>query len=112
MFPRWFYATVPPWPPLHVGQIQIAGIFDLTLAVLFVVAATDIDRYLPIVAPTGPVAECGHALVRIAHIVAGDNQPADLLAPSFMLAFGSVLLGVGVVATRRTAVGRCPAPIT
>ncbi len=34
-FPRWFYATVPPWPPLHVGQIQIAGVFDLAMAVLF-----------------------------------------------------------------------------
>ena len=47
VFPRWFYATVPPWPPLHVGQIQIAGVFDLALAVLFLAAATDLDRYLP-----------------------------------------------------------------
>lgn len=98
VFPRWFYATVPPWPPLHVGQIQIAGVFDLALAVLFFVAATDLNRYLPIVIPVGFVAECGHALVRIGHVLAGDNPRDDLLAPTFMLLFGLVLLGVGMAA--------------
>ena len=98
VFPRWFYQTVPPWPPLHVGQIQIAGVFDLALAVLFFVAATDLDRYLPIVIPVGVVAECGHALVRIGHVMAGDNTRDDLLAPALMLLFGLVLLGVGMVA--------------
>lgn len=99
-FPRWFYAAVPPWPPLHVGQIQIAGVFDLALAALFLVAATDIDRYLPIVVPVGVVAECGHALVRICHVLAGDNPREDLLAPGFMLLFGLALLAVGVAAWR------------
>lgn len=98
VFPRSFYATVPPWPPLHVGQIQIGGVFDLALAVLFFVAATDLNRYLPIVVPVGVVAECGHALVRIGHVMAGDNPREDLVAPTFMLLFGLVLLGVGVVA--------------
>ena len=98
VFPQWFYATVPPWPPLHVGQIQIAGVFDLALAILFFVAATDLDRYLPIVIPVGVVAECGHALVRIGHVLAGDNPRADLLAPAFMLLFGLALLGVGMAA--------------
>ena len=96
VFPRWFYATVPPWPPLHVGQIQIAGVFDLALAILFFAAATDLDRYLPIVIPVGVVAECGHALVRIGHVMAGDNPRDDLLAPTVMLLFGIVLLGVGL----------------
>ena len=95
-FPRWFYDALPPWPPLHVGQIQIAGIFDLALGVLFLVAATDIGRYLPIVVPVGAVAECGHALVRIGHVVAGDNPVDDLLAPIIMLLFGLALLGIGV----------------
>jgi hypothetical protein len=98
VFPRWFYATVPPWSPLHVGQIQIAGVFDLALAVLFSAAATDLDRYLPIVIPVGVVAECGHALVRISHVMAGDNPRDDLLAPTLMLLFGLVLLGVGMAA--------------
>ena len=97
VFPRWFYATVPPWPPVHVGQIQIAGVFDLALAVLFFAAAIDLDRYLLIVIPVGVVAECGHALVRIGHVMAGDNPRDDLLAPIFMLLFGLVLLGVGMV---------------
>ena len=95
-FPRWFYDALPPWPPLHVGQIQIAGIFDLALGVLFLVAATDINRYLPIVVPVGAVAECGHALVRIGHVVAGDDPINDLLAPIIMLLFGLALLGIGV----------------
>jgi uncharacterized membrane protein len=107
VFPRWFYATVPPWPPLHVGQIQIAGVFDLALAILFFAAATDLDRYLPIVIPVGVVAECGHALVRIGHVMAGDNPRDDLLAPTFMLLFGIVLLGVGLAARRQSRrVGR------
>lgn len=95
-FPRWFFAAVPPWPPLHVGQIQIAGIFDLALAVLFLGALTDLDRYLPLVIPVGVVAEVGHAGVRIAHVIAGDNPRDDLLAPSMMLLFGVVLAVVGV----------------
>ena len=101
VFPRWFYQTVPPWPPLHVGQIQIAGVFDLALAVFYVVAATDLDRYLPIVVPVGVVAECGHALVRIGHVMSGDNPRDDLLAPTFMLVFGLVLFGVGVAGWAR-----------
>ena len=98
VFPRWFYATVPLWPPLHVGQIQIAGVFDLALAILFFAGATDLDRYLPIVIPVGVVAECGHALVRVGHVIVGDNPRADLLAPAFMLLFGLTLLGVGMAA--------------
>jgi hypothetical protein len=93
--PRWFFAAVPPWPPLHVGQIQIAAIFDLSLAALFLGAATNTRRYLPVVIPAGAVAECGHALVRIGHVVAGDNPRADLVAPSLMLAFGLYLLALG-----------------
>jgi len=92
VFPTWFYGAVPPWPPLHVGQIQIAGVFDLSLAALFLGAAGDPARYLPVAAPAGAVAELGHAIVRIGHIVVGDNPPADLLAPSCMLAFGVYLL--------------------
>ena len=95
IFPRWFYASVPPWPPLHVGQVQIAGVFDLTLAVLFIVGATDVDRYLPIVVPAGVVAECGHAMVRIGHVMTGDNPRDDLLAPALMLLFGLFLLAIG-----------------
>ncbi len=95
-FPKWFFETVPPWPPLHVGQIQIAGIFDLSLAVLFLVATSDPERYVPLVIPVGVVAECGHALVRIGHVIAGDNRPDDLLAPILMLLFGLVLFGAGV----------------
>lgn len=95
-FPRWFFGAVPPWPPLHVGQIQIAGVFDLALAAVFLGAATDPTRYLPLVIPAGVIAECGHALVRIGHVIAGDNPPADLLAPACMLAFGLYLLALGV----------------
>ncbi len=95
-FPTWFYQHVPPWPPLHIGQIQIAGVFDLALAALFLGAATNVLRYLPLVIPVGVVAECGHALVRIGHVIAGDNPPDDLLAPAFMLAFGLVLAAVGI----------------
>jgi hypothetical protein len=90
--PTWFYGALPPWPPLHVGQIQIAGVFDLSLAAMFLVAGRDPARYLPVVAPAGATAELGHALVRIGHVAVGDNTPADLLAPSCMLAFGGYLL--------------------
>jgi uncharacterized membrane protein len=41
-FPTWFHRHVPPWPPLHIGQIQIAGVFDLALAALFLGAATNV----------------------------------------------------------------------
>lgn len=91
-FPNWFYGAVPPWPPLHVGQIQIAGVFDLSLAVLFLGAAVDPRRYLPVAGLAGTVAELGHAAVRIGHVAAGDNPPADLLAPLCMLTFGVYLL--------------------
>jgi hypothetical protein len=112
VLPRWFYASVPPWPPLHVGQIQIAGVFDLALAVLFFVAATDLNRYLPIVVPVGIVAECGHALVRIGHVMAGDNPRDDLLAPAFMLLFGLLLFGVGMAAWRQSRGGGRARPNT
>jgi hypothetical protein len=92
MFPRWFYAALPPWPPLHIGQLQIAGVFDVSLAILFLGGARDPRRYLPVVAPTGAAAELGHAAVRIGHIVAGDNSPADFVGPSAMLAFGVYLI--------------------
>lgn len=68
----------------------------MALAILFLVAATDVDRYLPIIIPVGVVAECGHALVRIGHVLAGDNPRDDLLAPAFMMLFGLGLLGVGM----------------
>jgi hypothetical protein len=96
VFPTWFYQHVPLWPPLHVGQIQIAGVFDLALAALFLGAATNVDRYRSLVIPVGVVAECGHALVRIGHVIAGDNPVDDLLAPAFMLVFGLVLAGIGI----------------
>ena len=75
------------------------------MAFLFFAAATDLDRYLPIVIPVGVVAECGHALVRIGHVMAGDNPRDDLLAPAFMLLFGLVLLGVGMAAWRQSRGG-------
>jgi hypothetical protein len=90
--PRWFYATVPPWPPLHVGQIQIAGVFDLALATAFLVAAADVDRFAPLMLPVGVVAEWGHAAVRVGHIVAGDNPAADWQGPLTMIVFGAVCL--------------------
>jgi hypothetical protein len=95
-FPRWFFGAVPPWPPLHVGQIQIAGVFDLALAVMFLMAARDVDRYAPLVVPVGAVAEVGHACVRIGHVIAGDNPPDDLAAPGVMLLFGAALVVIGV----------------
>jgi len=105
-FPRWFYGRIPRWPPLHVGQIQIAGVFDLALAALFLVGATDLDRYLPIVVPVGVVAEGGHALVRIGHVIAGDNPSADVLAPAFMMVFSVVLLGFGMALARNRSASR------
>lgn len=91
-FPRWLFESVPPWPPLHVGQIQIAGVFDLALATLFLGATRDFDRYGPLVVAVGVVAECGHALVRLGHISAGDDPLADLVPPTLMLLFGLILL--------------------
>ena len=54
--PRRFFDLAPPWPPLHAGQIQIAGIFDLSLAALFLISATDVRRFLPLVVGVGLVA--------------------------------------------------------
>lgn len=102
--PRWFFGVVPPWPPLHVGQIQIAGIFDLAMATAFLLAATDVDRYAPLMSPVGVVAEGGHALVRIAHMILGDNPPDDLIPSTFMAAFAVYLLAASVrlrASTRR-----------
>jgi len=93
--PRWFFAVVPPWPPLHAGQIQIAGVFDLTLATLFLVAASDVDRYAPLVIPVGVVAEWGHALVRLGHIAVGDNSPADWPPSAGMVLIGAALVAAG-----------------
>ena len=95
-FPRWFFAAVPPWPPLHVGQVQIAGIFDLSMATAFLGAATDVHRYAGLLIPVGVVAEGGHALVRIGHVLAGDNPPADLVLPSLMAAVAVVLAIAGM----------------
>ena len=94
-FPRWFFGVVPPWPPLHVGQIQIGGVFDLTMATAFLIAATDVARYAVLMIAVGIVAEWGHALVRIGHIVAGDDPPADLGPPLLMLMFGAILAVAG-----------------
>jgi hypothetical protein len=94
--PRWFFGTVPPWPPLHVGQIQIAGIFDLSMATAFLAGATDVRRYAGLVIPVGVVAEGGHALVRIGHVIAGDNPPADLALPSLMVAVAVILVIGGI----------------
>jgi hypothetical protein len=91
-FPRWFFNAAPAWPPLHVGQIQIAGVFDLAMAALFLGAARELGRYLPLAVLVGVVAEWGHASVRVGHIFAGDNPAADLLLPSLMLVFGGILL--------------------
>jgi hypothetical protein len=91
-FPRWFFHATPPWPPMHVGQIQIAGVFDLALCALFLGAARDLERYLPLAVLVGVVAELGHALVRIGHIVAGSNPASDLVLPLLMLAFALILV--------------------
>src|SRR5262249_15668040 len=106
VFPSWFYSVVPPWPPLHAGQIQIAGVFDLALATLFFVGVSDIDRYLHIVVPVGVVAECGHALVRMGHVVAGDKPPGDRVAPTVMLLFGMFLLATGTLAREENRAAR------
>ena len=95
-FPRWFFNAAPPWPPMHVGQIQIAGVFDLALAALFIGAARDLDRYLALAVFVGVVAELGHALVRIGHIVAGSNPPSDLILPLLMLSFAAILVLAGL----------------
>jgi hypothetical protein len=99
--PRWFYASVPPWPPLHVGQIQIAGVFDLALATGFFVAARDVDRFAPLMLPIGVVAEWGHAAVRIGHIVAGDNPAAGWAGPAGCSSSGASASWRSAVSGRR-----------
>lgn len=94
--PRWFFSVVPPWPPLHVGQIQIAGVFDLAMASAFLFAATDIHRYAPLMISVAVVAEGGHAAVRIGHIILEDNPREDLLAPACMAAFAVYLVIAGL----------------
>ncbi len=89
--PRRFFDVAPPWPPLHVGQIQIAGVFDLAMATIFLSAATDVGRFAPLAVLAGVVAEWGHAAVRIGHILAGDNPRSDLFLPVVMLLFGMLL---------------------
>jgi uncharacterized membrane protein len=106
--PRWFFATVPPWPPLHVGQIQIAGIFDLSLATGFLVASHDVARYADVMLAVGVVAEWGHASVRIGHMLVGDNPTADWLGPAGMLVIGALLAIAGI--GRRAAITRASAP--
>ncbi len=53
------------------------------------------DRFLP---EAHRVLRAGGwlGIVRIGHVIAGDNRPDDLLAPIFMLLFGLVLFGAGV----------------
>ena len=91
-FPRWFFSAVPPWPPLHVGQLQIGGVFDLSMAALFFATARNLKRYLPLAAFVGVIAEWGNALVRIGHIATGTNPATDLLFPVLMLIFGGILV--------------------
>jgi len=107
-FPRWFFETAPPWPPLHVGQIQIGGIFDLAMATVFLIGATDMGRHASLVLPVGVVAEVGHALVRIGHVAAGDNPRADLVLPGLMLLIGGIL-ATAAVRRRRLSVPRTSA---
>jgi len=99
LFPRRFFDVAPPWPPLHVGQIQIAGIFDLTMATVFLAATADVGRFAPLAIVAGVVSEWGHAAVRIGHVLAGDNPRSDLFLPAVMLVFGAILAlsGVGPV---------------
>jgi len=104
--PRWFFTSVPFWPPLHVGQIQIAAVFDLSLAALFLIAARDVPRFLPIATLVGVVAEWGHAAVRVGHVVAGGNPASDLFRPALMFLFGAVLFAVGVDQLRRRVASR------
>jgi len=40
----------------------------------------------------------GHGLIRMGHVVAGDNPPGDLLVPTVMLLFGMFLLATGPLA--------------
>ena len=94
-FPRWFFGSVPPWPPLHVGQLQIAGVFDLSMATAFLIATSDVQRYASLIIPVGVVAEAGHALVRIGHVIAGDNPRTDLVVPSLMVLVAVVLAAAG-----------------
>lgn len=91
LFPRRFFHVAPPWPPLHIGQIQIAGVFDLAMATIFLFAAADVARFGPIAILSGVVAELGHSTVRIGHILAGDNPRSDLFLPVVMLLFGMLL---------------------
>jgi hypothetical protein len=95
-FPRWFFTAAPPWPPLHVGQIQIAGVFDLALATGFLVAASDVEAYANLMLAVGLVADWGHAAVRLAHMVLGDNPRADWPGPVAMLLIGAVCLIAGL----------------
>jgi hypothetical protein len=76
-------------------------VFDLALAALFLVGATNVERYLPVIGIAGSLAECGHALVRIGHVLAGDNPRDDLLAPFVMLSFGFFLAAVAIRVRRR-----------
>jgi hypothetical protein len=101
LWPRWFFAAVPPWPPFHAGQIQIAAIFDLTLGTACVVGATDVARFAPLAILVGVVGEVGHAVVRIGHVMAGDNPRDDLALPSLMLGVALFLVAA--------AAGRWPA---
>jgi hypothetical protein len=111
-FPRWFFRSAPPWPPLHVGQIQIGGVFDLAMATVFLIGATDVGRYASLVLPVGVVAEVGHALVRIGHVVAGDNPREDLVLPSLMLLVGAILVTAAVRRRRRLSVPRSAAAVS
>jgi hypothetical protein len=95
-WPRWFFSAVPPWPPLHVGQVQIAGVFDLSMATAFLAAAMDVQRYADLIIPVGIVAEGGHALVRIGHVITGDNPPADLVLPTVMISVAVILAIAGI----------------
>ena len=96
VFPRWFFHAAPPWPPMHLGQLQIGGVFDLAMAALFLGAARDLQRYLPLAVVVGVVAELGHALVRIGHIAGGSNPVSDLFLPILMLSFAVILVLVGL----------------
>src|SRR5262245_31815819 len=75
VFPRWFYSVVPPWPPPSRTSIAICPSSFRSAS-----------------------SECGHALVRMGHVAAGDNPPGDLVAPTVMLLFGMFLLVTGMVA--------------
>jgi hypothetical protein len=55
-----------------------------------------VRRYAALVIPVGVVAEGGHALVRIGHVIAGDNPIADLVLPSVMMAVAVILAIAGI----------------